>query len=193
VVIHGREHKRSFAQLDDGEVELVAEAWSQRRAAQPEGYLHAIVNEGHDAGASLAHSHSQLVWLPETPPTVVDETGPWEPSPGTEVDTFQNVSAACAPAGRVPYELLIGSASPGDAFGADLPAALVLLRNVTRRLRAVEGAVPWNAWLHVRADDWHIEVVPRLTVFAGLELGAGIFVNPLPPETAAERLREASL
>jgi UDPglucose--hexose-1-phosphate uridylyltransferase len=192
VVIHSREHKRSFAELDDDEVELVAEAWTLRRAAQPEGYLHAIVNEGHDAGASLAHSHSQLVWLPETPPAVVEETGPGEPSPSTEVASFQNVNAVCSPAGRVPYELLIGIASPGDAFGADLPAALVLLRNVVRRLRTVEGPVPWNAWLHVRASDWHIEVVPRLTVFAGLELGAGVFVNPLPPETAAERLRAAT-
>jgi UDPglucose--hexose-1-phosphate uridylyltransferase len=191
-VIHSREHKRSFAELDDGEVELVAEAWSQRRAAQPEGYLHAIVNEGRDAGASLAHSHSQLVWLPEPPPAVVEETGPVEPSPNTEVASFQNMSAVCSPAGRVPYELLIGNASPGDAFGADLAAALGLLRNVIRRLREVEGPVPWNAWLHVRAGDWHIEVVPRLTVFAGLELGAGVFVNPLAPETAAERLRAAS-
>ena len=191
MVIHSREHKRSFAELGDDEVELVAEAWSQRRAAQPEGYLHAIVNEGQDAGASLAHSHSQLVWLPEAPPAVIEETGSLAVSPGTEVGRFRNASAVCSAAGRVPYELLIESASPGDAFGADLPAAMNLLRNVIQRLRAVEGPVPWNAWLHVRAGDWHIEVVPRLTVFAGLELGAGLFVNPLPPETAAERLRAA--
>jgi len=30
---------------------------------------------------------------------------------------------------------------------------------------------------------------PRLTVLAGLELGAEIFVNTLPPEEAAVRLR----
>jgi len=28
-----------------------------------------------------------------------------------------------------------------------------------------------------------------LTVLAGIELGAGYFVNPMPPETAAEALR----
>jgi galactose-1-phosphate uridylyltransferase len=32
---------------------------------------------------------------------------------------------------------------------------------------------------------------PRLNVLAGLELGAGIHVNTLPPEEAALRLREA--
>ena len=34
-----------------------------------------------------------------------------------------------------------------------------------------------------------MEIVPRLTVFAGLELGAGLYVNWLPPEEAATRLR----
>ena len=64
-----------------------------------------------------------------------------------------------------------------------------LLRNVVRRLRAVEGPVPWNAWLH----DGHIELVPRLTVFAGIELGAGIYVNTLAPEDAAAALRGAEV
>jgi UDPglucose--hexose-1-phosphate uridylyltransferase len=45
--------------------------------------------------------------------------------------------------------------------------------------------VPWNAWLH--AD--HIELVPRLTVLAGVELGAGIYVNAVAPEEAAAALR----
>ena len=48
--------------------------------------------------------------------------------------------------------------------------------------------MPLNAWLHTGAH-WHFEVVPRLTVFAGLELGAGLYVNWLPPEEAAARLR----
>jgi UDPglucose--hexose-1-phosphate uridylyltransferase len=49
-----------------------------------------------------------------------------------------------------------------------------------------------NLWLH-ESGHWHIEVVPRLTVLAGIELGAGYFVNPLAPETAAEALRERKL
>jgi UDPglucose--hexose-1-phosphate uridylyltransferase len=94
-----------------------------------------------------------------------------------------------APAGRAPYELLIAPrdhvAEPGEE---GLAAAASLLRDAIRRLHDVEGPVPLNAWLHTGAH-WHIELVPRLTVFAGLELGAGIYVNSLPPEDAAERLR----
>ncbi len=59
---------------------------------------------------------------------------------------------------------------------------------VITRLRAVEGAAPWNAWLHPR----HLEIVPRLTVLAGVELGAGIYVNTVAPEDAAAALRGAA-
>jgi UDPglucose--hexose-1-phosphate uridylyltransferase len=57
-------------------------------------------------------------------------------------------------------------------------------------LRSVEGPVPINAWAH-SGGHWHIEVLPRLTVLAGLELGAGLYVNPLPPEIGAAALRNA--
>jgi UDPglucose--hexose-1-phosphate uridylyltransferase len=53
----------------------------------------------------------------------------------------------------------------------------------------VEGPVPLNAWLH-DGVHWHLELLPRLSVLAGLELGAGIYVNAVPPEEAAARLRE---
>jgi UDPglucose--hexose-1-phosphate uridylyltransferase len=72
-----------------------------------------------------------------------------------------------------------------------LANALLLLRDAIRGLRALEGPVPWNAWLHL-GSHWHMEVVPRLTVFAGLELGAEIYVNVVAPESAAKALREAS-
>ena len=76
VVIHSPRHVRSFAELHDDEVAAVAQAWHLRRvAAREEGfaYLHLVLNEGKAAGASLAHSHSQLVWFREQPPAVVEE------------------------------------------------------------------------------------------------------------------------
>ena len=38
---------------------------------------------------------------------------------------------------------------------------------------------------------WHIDVIPRLTTPAGFEWGSGFHINPVPPEDAAEFLREA--
>lgn len=183
VVVHSPRHVRSFAELADGEVELVAEAWRRRSAGADGSYVYALVNEGRLAGASLPHSHSQLVWMREAPPAVTAERGDMLRAAvegGEEVERVDGAVAVCPAAARVPYETLIAA----DA----LDAGLLLLRNVVRRLRAVEGPVPWNAWLH----DGHIELVPRLTVFAGIELGAGIYVNTLAPEAAADALRGAA-
>ena len=44
------------------------------RARSGFAYLHALLNEGRAAGASLPHTHSQLVWLREPPPAVAGGT-----------------------------------------------------------------------------------------------------------------------
>jgi UDPglucose--hexose-1-phosphate uridylyltransferase len=198
VVVHSPRHVRTFAELDDTQVDLVAEAW-RLRAESGEGYLHALINEGKLGGASIAHSHSQLVWLPFDPPALADERGGLralladERAEGTRVvEEAGGVIAVCPSAGRVPFELLIAPLErEPDAFASPrLATALRLVRDAIRRLRALEGAVAWNAWVHT-GNHWHVEVLPRLTIPAGVELGAGIAINPLPPEDAAAALRNA--
>jgi UDPglucose--hexose-1-phosphate uridylyltransferase len=198
VVVHAPEHVRSFAELERQQLAQVAEAWGLRtEAAAAEGfpYVHALVNEGREAGASLAHSHSQLVWMREPPPAVVSENVSALPSllarDDLAVGELGGVRAVVHPAGRVPYETVVAATDPAEGAGGFLPAALALVAEVVRALRAVEGHVPWNAWLHA-GDHPHLELLPRLTVFAGIELGAGIYVNTLRPEEAARRLRSAS-
>ena len=190
VVIHSPRHVRTFADLTGDEIDLVAEVWRTRTPAEGAGYVHPLINEGRAAGASLPHSHSQLVWLPEPPPAVAAERPEALAELLSAAREQQLVVAEgdgaigfCHPVGRLPYETLI--VSEGDAT---LAAALRLLRELVARLLQAEGAVPWNAWLH-HGTAWHIELLPRLSVLAGLELGAGIYVNSLPPEQAAENLR----
>ena len=71
-----------------------------------------------------------------------------------------------------------------------LGAALALAAEGIRRLRIAEGSVSLNLWLHA-AGHWHIEVMPRFTILAGVELGSGYYVNTMAPESAAGVLREA--
>jgi UDPglucose--hexose-1-phosphate uridylyltransferase len=185
VVVHSRRHVRSIAELEDAELELVAEAWRLRAQAEP-GHVFPLLNEGREAGASLPHSHSQLVWLPDSPP-------PRERPRGETVLEENGVAAMCPWASRVPYETVVAPvASDRDALTSPrLGAALRLLAEVVRRLHALEGPAPLNAWLEIGQSDWRLVLFPRLTVLAGLELGADIFVNTVPPEDAAARLREA--
>jgi UDPglucose--hexose-1-phosphate uridylyltransferase len=185
VVVHSRRHIRSIADAGDDELELVAEAW-RRRAADEPGCVFALLNEGREAGASLAHSHSQLVWLPEPPPTRVQ--------PRAElVFEREGVTVACPWASRVPYETVIAPTEPeaGGLESERLALALKLLAEVVRRLQRLEGHLPLNAWLEQSPDDWRLVLFPRLTILAGLELGTGIHVNTLPPEEAAARLGSA--
>jgi UDPglucose--hexose-1-phosphate uridylyltransferase len=187
VVIHGPKHVHSFGELDDATIELVAEAW-QRRAREGGGVCFPILNEGHEAGASLPHSHSQLAWLPAHAPNVIAERGLPE---AIEVVERDGVTASCPVASRVPYEVLIApSRAEPDGLRSELLApALRLLAEIVRRLQHArnEPFVPLNAWLH-DGPHWHLELVPRTTRLAGLELGAGVYINPVPPERAAAEL-----
>jgi galactose-1-phosphate uridylyltransferase len=70
-----------------------------------------------------------------------------------------------------------------------LEPALVLLAAAIRRLHELAGAdLPLNAWL-LDGTHWRIELLPRSTRFAGLELGANVYVTTLAPEDAAEALQ----
>ncbi len=191
VVIHGPVHVHSIGQLSDDTIDLVAEAW-QRRARDTGGICFPLINEGHEAGASLPHSHSQLAWLPAPAPAVVTERGLPEVIGVAELD---GVMAGCPVVSRVPYEVLIApSRSEADGLRSDLLApALRLLAEIVRRLQSVRGEplVPLNAWLH-DGPHWHLELFPRTTRLAGLELGAGVYIDAVAPESAAAELRALS-
>lgn len=190
VVVHGPAHVRSVGQLDDATLDLVASAW-QRRARDAGGMCFPILNEGEEAGSSLPHSHSQLAWLPAPPPAAVAERGLPETVRILERD---GLVAGCPVASRAPYEVLIApSRAEPDALRSDLlAAALRLLAELVRRLQAIHDVqlVPLNAWVH-DGPHWHLELVPRTTRLAGLELGAGVYVVPVSPEDAAAALARA--
>lgn len=189
VVIHTPGHVRSIAELSDDALSLVAEAWRLRVEGAPD-YVHAIVNEGRIAGASLPHTHSQLVWLREPPPAVAREGTMDGVLDGEPVLEREGVAVICPAVSADPYEMRIAPVRrEASAFAsAQLPAALHAAADALRRLRAVEPGAPVNLWLH-DGPWWHLHLVPRLTVAAGIELGAEIRVNPLPPAEAAARLR----
>jgi UDPglucose--hexose-1-phosphate uridylyltransferase len=202
VVVHTPQHARSIAELDAAQLELVAEAWRLRGgAAQEEGkVLFAGINEGRAAGASLLHSHSQLVWLDREPPISRAERSDGcrlceylELERGEEtrvIEERDGLVLLCPYASRSPYECLIAPVEhEQDAFASSLLGpALDLAAGALRRLSEHEGPRPVNLWLH-EAGHWHLELLPRLTVYASLELGAGHYINTLAPEQAAETLR----
>ncbi len=170
----------------------------------------AFVNEGRAAGASRPHTHSQLVWFAGAAPGFREPKRPVRncrvcellalerAAGGRVVLERDGVICLCPFASRAPYELLVAPlACEHDAFASPrLADALAIAAEAVRRLHAVAGGVPLNAWLlsapfGAEAPHWRLVIAPRLTIAAGLELGAGIGVNTLPPEEAAAGLRAA--
>jgi UDPglucose--hexose-1-phosphate uridylyltransferase len=206
VVVHTPRHVRSLADLEEQELGPIAAAWEHRIGAAHVGgfpYVHVLLNEGREAGASLPHNHSQLIWLRAVPPEPAAELPQLQDEDcalcrllreheALQIEVADGVGVLAHPAGRSPYELLIAPFEHRPEGDADLyRASLLRLRNAIRRLHAAEGPLPINGWAHP-GGHWHLEVVPRLSILAGLELGAGIYVNWLPPDEAAETLRSVA-
>jgi UDPglucose--hexose-1-phosphate uridylyltransferase len=207
VVIHGPAHVLSFAELPAGVLATTAEAWRARRAAHADAAWTAVaVNEGPAAGASLDHSHSQIVPLPEIPPAVQvqaealsdDECalcwalGVEDARTVRHADGLRTISPAWS---RFAYELWIApDAHAAEPGWEELARALA---DAARRLRAVVGTdLAWNCVVYAAPAGldrwhWHAEVWPRLTVPAAAELGAGLWINIVDPDVAAAELRAA--
>jgi UDPglucose--hexose-1-phosphate uridylyltransferase len=208
VVIHGPAHEVTFAALDADVLGTVAMAWEARRTAHADAAWTAVaVNEGPAAGASLDHSHSQIVPFTELPPVVETQAAAFGEQcslcwalgvEGARTVRHEDGLRTIAPAwSRFAYELWI---APGAHVAApgwhELTAAIA---DAARRLRAVLGAdLAWNCVVYAApaGNDrwhWHAEVWPRLTVVAAAELGAGVWINIVDPDIAAEELRAASV
>jgi UDPglucose--hexose-1-phosphate uridylyltransferase len=97
---------------------------------------------------------------------------------------------------RVPYQLLIAPRTPRMRFEDDGPLGGRMLHEALSRLCRRLGAPPaLNLWVRTAPSgaehfSWRIDILPRLTHLAGLELGAGVNLNIVAPEQAAAELRE---
>jgi len=74
-----------------------------------------------------------------------------------------------------------------------------ILKNILHRLKNVLEDPPFNFIIHnsplkdssLPHYHWHMEIIPKLSRIAGFEWGSGFYINPTPPEEAAQFLIEA--
>jgi UDPglucose--hexose-1-phosphate uridylyltransferase len=218
VIVHVPDHVTSLADLSEAQFAVMFDAWRDRLLAHPDAaHVHLMVNEGRAAGASLEHTHAQLYALRFVPTLVARERERFtahhirtmggcllcdllqEEVRGRErVIAVDEKAVLLAPyASRLPYELQLVPRSHEMTFAdADAGATQLLLEGLHRLRRVLGELPPLNIWLRNAPKDaehfhWHVDVVPRMTQLAGLELGAGLAVNIHPPERVAAELREA--
>jgi UDPglucose--hexose-1-phosphate uridylyltransferase len=218
VIVNAPAPVDSLLDLEPEQVETAMDGWRERmRAHGGAAYVHVSVNEGAEAGASLPHTHAQLYALPFVPAAVARErerfTAYWDRTQGRnlledllqeEVRRRERVVAidpeavALAPfASRVPFQVQVVPRRPRARFEDDGPLGARMLHDVLGRLRGALGELPpLNLWVRTAPRgaehfSWRIDLLPRLTQLAGLELGTGVNLNVVAPERAAAALREA--
>lgn len=224
VLVDSPGHNDSLGRVSDEQAELVLLSLLKRfqtLSGDPRvKYIQVFKNFGAAGGASLEHTHWQMITVPVTPTVVEAEfagvkrhfrkTGNCiycqmaenEILKGERIVEATDEFVVLAPfASRFPYELWILPRNHKADFGRATPQEVKALGHVVRRtVRRFERAFnypPYNIVLHTSPVQrgyeifhWHMEILPRLSVTAGFEWGSGIFINPTSPETAAVTLRD---
>ncbi|MEP6954658.1 MAG: DUF4921 family protein [Solirubrobacteraceae bacterium] len=220
VVINAPAPVSSLADLDVEQVAVAVDVWRARMRehyAAGAAYVHVIVNERREGGASLPHTHAQVYALDFVPAAIARERERWgayatrtmgsdllgdlvqeEVKLGDRIVAIDDEAVLMAPyGGRLPFQLMLAPRTPRARFEDDGPTGAALLHDALRRLgRRLGHQPPLNLWVRsapAGADRfcWRIDIVPRLTHLAGLELGAGVHLNVVAPEQAAAELRDA--
>ncbi len=218
VIINAPDPVVSLSDLTPQQVATALDVWRERMRAHADAtYTHLIVNERREAGASLPHSHAQLYALDFVPAAIARERERFrahatrtmggnllgdlvqeEVRKRERIVAIDSETVLMAPYGaRVPYQLLLAPRTPRPRFEDDGPTGAAMLHEALSRLaRRLKGPPPLNLWVRTAPQGaehfcWRIDILPRLTYFAGLELGAGVNLNIVPPELAAAELRDA--
>jgi UDPglucose--hexose-1-phosphate uridylyltransferase len=218
VVINGPQSVLSLAELPVEQVVAAVEAWRERmRAHAGSACLQLIVNERREAGASLPHTHAQLYALDFVPAAIarererasahttrtmgqslVGDLVAEEVRRRERIVAIDEEAVLMAPyASRLPFQLMLAPRTPRARFEDAGPSGAALLHDGLRRLaRHLGSSPPLNLWVRTAplgASDfcWRIDVMPRLTHLAGLELSTEVNLNIVAPEDAAAALRDA--
>ncbi len=211
VVVEGPVHESRPAQLS---TELWGEALEvyRRRIAFMEAQddvrmAYWFKNVGVHAGASIAHNHTQILGLPMLAPRLELELAcsraqacVWceeirtAEAAGRMITLGERFAALAPRAPKLPFETWLVPVDHDTDFADE-----TITEDLARSLHTLFGAVdrgleepPFNIYLHRipgEAFHWHFELQPRVGNVAGLELGGDMYINMIPPEESAERIR----
>lgn len=180
VIVESSRHVASLTQLNDEEVTLVLRAYRDRMLAHRlEGhYRYALLfkNVGPRAGASLEHSHSQLIATPMVPGEVAREVAAARALYQQHHDCFfcrvirdeqtrrrrwvaesPRFLAVCPYASRMPYEMWMlpraHAASFEDQEDAELAELAIFLREMIGKLESLHQDLAYNYFIHTIPFD----------------------------------------
>jgi UDPglucose--hexose-1-phosphate uridylyltransferase len=218
VIIETPLHTQELEDLSVSHLVEVFKAYAARTAEISRDknidYILIFKNSGGKAGASLIHSHSQIFATDFLPPHLFDKferTQAYKIRHGRCVycDVIQKEQngprkvfedaytiAFCPYAPMHNYEVWIMPKRHLDNVTnlslKEQHSFASILKKILLRIRALD--LPYNYYFHqvVHDEDQHLylKVVPRGSVWAGVEIGSGVIINPISPEAAAKFFRK---
>jgi len=184
-------------------------------------YVSIFRNHGKEAGASLSHAHTQIIATSLLPKIIKEEARVHRNFRKKHKECIycriieieresprfiweNECFIIFAPwASASPFEFWI---LPKRHSSHILDMNRKELNDFTKTLRVALGGLktllndpPYNFGIHMASTlsnedfHWHLEVYPKLAIWAGFEKSTGIYINVIPPEDAAGSLREIIL
>jgi UDPglucose--hexose-1-phosphate uridylyltransferase len=177
-------------------------------------------NHGREAGASLSHTHTQLIATPFIPRILEEEMEAsksfWtknhecllcnvlkKEKDGPRFIWENSSFVAFAPWASVnPLEFWVlpkrHHSNMVNISGSEIQDLAEAMRVCLGGLRSLLNDPPYNFGFHTLLNKdagdyyhWHLEVYPRLATWAGFEKSTGMFINTISPEDAATELGKA--
>ena len=222
VIIESPRHIESFTELSDSAIQLVFRVLRDRLSVAYQRndvkYVQLFKNARADAGASLSHSHSQLLATSMLPPRVMrqfdlanDRESEKQECPlcvrgenasliGHIVTALDGWLAVCPFGSRFPYQtwffLTTHQSHFADCDDRAISVLALLVKRVIGRMEDQLDRPAYNFVVHsappepgCRGFHWYAELFPRVATAGGFEWGSGAFINPVPAAKAASTLR----
>lgn len=193
VIIHTPDHKVKFNDVPFENARLIFEAYRSRFNHYNEKYPGKVLiycNEGEPAGASILHSHSQLIVLDND----IKPNFP-KPQPVENLVEENEFSLVYCPEISVwPYELWIKSKKEqffGEVKDEELVSLVFLVRKYIKRLKEIHEIthkfkIPFAYnWYIYPLRPWYFRIIPRFVYHAGLEIASNVVANPITPLEAS--------
>ncbi|MBI2144340.1 DUF4921 family protein [Candidatus Woesearchaeota archaeon] len=215
IVVETPRHDRQLWDFSAAELEQLLKVYNERISGLggKDGirYVVAFKNSGSEGGASIAHSHTQIASVNVLPKLLREEAAAMKNYPGcpycriieSEKGSYRrcfenNHAVAFAPyASRFNFELWIFPKRHlrqlSGATAEEMAGISEILALTLHKLKELNA--PYNYILHYLPEaengnfHFHIEVQPRLSIWAGFELNTGIIINSVTPEDAARFYR----
>lgn len=217
IIIETPRHTTQLEDMNVSHISEVLKVYAARTKAISEipkiEYILIFKNRGGRAGASIGHSHSQIFATQFLPPHLLDKshrvqayklrTGRCvycdvigDERKGPRLISDDGVTVAFAPYASIHnYEVWILPKRHLDNITQLTDEERLSWSKTMKRIlgKISKLGLPYNFYFHqvVYDKDQHLymKITPRGGVWAGVEIGSGLIINPVAPEEAAKYYR----